>query len=97
MSQPRNAQAAALFPRQRIIWKRGQPINNQSITLPGDLAGFYYPEHHRIAHVGFVDSFSSKYIYTVEGNTNTNGSREGDGVYRKKRLIRQVYCVGRWM
>ena len=97
MDKPRNAQASALFPKERIIWKRGEHLKNQPTPQPGDLAGFYYPEHHRIAHVGFVDSFTTKYVYTVEGNTNDNGSREGDGVYRKKRLIRQVYCVGRWM
>lgn len=36
-------------------------------------------------HVGIVLGFDDKYIYTVEGNTNGEGSREGDRVAFKKR------------
>lgn len=36
-------------------------------------------------HTGLVYDYDADYIYTVEGNTNTSGSREGDGVYLKKR------------
>ena len=43
-------------------------------------------------HCGFVEKVTGSYIHTVEGNTNYEGSREGDGVYRRKRLISS--CIG---
>jgi hypothetical protein len=33
----------------------------------------------------------------VEGNTNESGSREGDGVLRKRRLVRSVWKVAGWV
>lgn len=46
------------------------------------------------AHTGLVYDYDDTYIYTVEGNTNTNGSAEGDGVYAKKRARRDPYVHG---
>lgn len=37
-------------------------------------------------HTGRVVDFDGTWVYTVEGNTNTNGSREGNGVYAKRHL-----------
>lgn len=37
-------------------------------------------------HTGFVESFDVMYIYTIEGNTNEDGSREGYMVAKRKRL-----------
>jgi hypothetical protein len=45
-------------------------------------------------HTGIVVSYDADYIYTVEGNTNDNGSAEGDGVYRKKRERRSSFVYG---
>lgn len=45
-------------------------------------------------HTGIVTSYDDTYIYTVEGNTNDNGSPEGDGVYAKKRLRKVDYVYG---
>ncbi|MEU1074303.1 MULTISPECIES: CHAP domain-containing protein [unclassified Streptomyces] len=50
-------------------------------------------------HTGIVydyDEDPSGYIYTIEGNTNLDGSAEGDGVYLRKRLRRSdnVYGYG---
>ncbi|HUH57597.1 MAG TPA: CHAP domain-containing protein [Pseudomonadales bacterium] len=53
---------------------------------------FGYP--HDLVHTGIVTDFDDTYIYTVEGNTNGDGSREGDGVYFKKRLRRDPWVVG---
>lgn len=36
-------------------------------------------------HAGIVIDFDDKYIYTVEGNTNDSGSREGGVVAKKRR------------
>ncbi|PWG78593.1 hypothetical protein DDR33_21770, partial [Pararcticibacter amylolyticus] len=63
----------------------------------GDVFGIYFPEKGRIAHVGFVDDWGDKYVVTVEGNTNEAGSREGDGVYRKRRFISCIYKVVKYL
>lgn len=36
-------------------------------------------------HVGVVHAYDADFIYTVEGNTNTDGSYQGNGVYERKR------------
>jgi hypothetical protein len=45
-------------------------------------------------HTGIVYDYDDTYIYTVEGNTNSDGSAEGDGVYKKKRLRKVDYVYG---
>jgi hypothetical protein len=45
-------------------------------------------------HTGLVYAYDATYIYTIEGNTNTSGSAEGDGVYLKKRARRDSYVYG---
>jgi len=45
-------------------------------------------------HTGIVAQYDDTYIYTVEGNTNTSGSREGNGVYAKKRGRRDAHVIG---
>lgn len=86
------AWAAAWFPEYRLI-------KNEN-ALPGDVFGIYYVKMKRIGHVGFIDESwnnDSNNIITVEGNTNGDGSREGDGVYRKRRSKKQIKSVSRWI
>jgi hypothetical protein len=45
-------------------------------------------------HCGIVSTYDDTYVYTVEGNTNTSGGAEGDGVYAKKRVRRDNYVYG---
>lgn len=45
-------------------------------------------------HTGIVERYDGTYVYTIEGNTNTNGSPEGNGIYRKRRVRRDVYVYG---
>ena len=47
-----------------------------------------------LSHTGRVISFDDDYIYTIEGNTNDSGSREGDGVYAKKHGRREARVIG---
>lgn len=90
--------------KQKAESKLGAACNTQPAThnplcnpIPGDVFGIYFPEKGRIAHVGFVDEWGDKYLISVEGNTNEAGSREGDGVYRKRRLISSVFQVARYL
>jgi len=95
ISNPKSGYCPTLFSGQNEVWKR--TLKNNFSPLPGDVFGIYFPEKKRIAHVGFVDTWTSKTVNTVEGNTNDAGSREGDGVYRKIRLTRQIYAVTRFI
>jgi hypothetical protein len=48
---------------------------------PGDIVMYDF------SHVGFVEKNQSKLNFlAIEGNTNSAGSRDGDGVWRKVRL-----------
>lgn len=53
---------------------------------PGDIVVF------KFSHIGFAVSSpdSEGYVLTVEGNTDKKGSREGGGVYRKRRKLSQI-------
>jgi len=92
---PKNGYCPTLFSKQNDVWKRTSKTNSN--PLPGDVFGIYFAEKKRIAHVGFVDAWTNKTVNTVEGNTNKAGSREGDGVYKKIRLTRQIYAVTRFI
>lgn len=45
-------------------------------------------------HTGIVERYDDTYVYTIEGNTNTVGSANGDGVYARKRVRRDAYVFG---
>ena len=85
------------FPKEHTIYTQGGKEN--ATPSKCDVFGLYYADKKRIAHVGFIDEYSDvgDYCITVEGNTNNDGSREGDGVYRKRRLKNQIYRVSRWV
>ena len=57
-------------------------------------AQVFYGTPSDLNHTGIVESYDADYITTIEGNTNASGSREGDGVYRKRRRRRDAYVVG---
>jgi hypothetical protein len=89
----KSAWSPAWFPRSRTIWTQGKG----QTPLPADVFGIYFVNLKRIGHVGFIDSWGSSFATTIEGNTNLAGSREGDGVYRKRRSIKQIYKISRWV
>lgn len=74
-----------------------EKITNNRQPGIGDVFGIYFPDKKRIAHVGFVDQWDGTWLITVEGNTNVSGSREGDGVYRKRRPVQSIYQVARYI
>jgi hypothetical protein len=78
-----------------MIWQN----KKQKFTpLPGDVVTYYYPNLRRVGHVGFyLKMDKSGYVITIEGNTNGAGSREGDGVYKKKREMGKIYAITRYI
>lgn len=96
VKNPKAGGCAYLLERGQLIYKAG---SNQPGKAPqtSDVFFIWFPEKRRVAHTGFVDVWGGEWIDTVEGNTNQAGSREGDGVYRKKRLKRQIYAVANYI
>ena len=84
--QPRTAWSPALFPAHRIA----------KDPVAGLVMGIYFPELKRIAHCGIVYQVKNDLVFTVEGNTNVKGSREGNGVYLKMRHKRSIYRFANW-
>lgn len=80
----------SLFPKNKVV----------TSAQPGDVFGIYFKNKGRIAHVGFIDEVRLNSFVTVEGNTGSDNygerSREGDGVYRKVRMKKQIYKLSRW-
>lgn len=65
--------------------------------LPGDVGTLYYSKLKRIGHTYFFHQKINESVYeSVEGNTSTQGSREGDGVYRRIRSFNSTYSISRW-
>ncbi|MFI0553431.1 LysM peptidoglycan-binding domain-containing protein [Streptomyces scabiei] len=46
------------------------------------------------SHTGICVAYDSDSIWSVEGNTNTNNSPEGDGVYLRKHARRDAHVYG---
>jgi hypothetical protein len=67
--------------------------HGRDVTSPraGDLFyvyGYVPNEGNRVHHVGIVEKvLSGGRIQTIEGNTNTSGSAQGNGVYRLTRTV----------
>lgn len=68
--------------------------HNRDVTSPraGDVFYVYGnvqgEKNPRVHHVGIVEKvLSNGLIQTIEGNTNTSGSSQGNGVYRLKRTV----------
>ncbi len=98
-SKAENSGSKVESSKLKVESQQPAPRNSQPATRnpsPGDVFGLYFPEKGRIAHVGFVDQWGDKYLISIEGNTNEAGSREGDGVYKKRRLISSIYKVARY-
>jgi CHAP domain/Putative peptidoglycan binding domain len=60
-----------------------------SLIVPGTL--FLLRTSSTTGHMGFIQAVQGNQLTTVEGNTNTNGSREGTGVFQHTtRTIGQI-------
>lgn len=77
------------------IWAKN--LKNNINIKQGDVCTFYYSNLGRVGHVEIIYKADDKYIYTISGNTNVAGSREGDGCYRKKRELSKVYAITRYI
>jgi len=59
----------------------------------GQVIGLWISSKGRIGHVGMITGETKLHYQTIEGNTNSMGSDEGDGVYRKIRKKETIYAI----
>ena len=70
--------------RRLKLFEEDQPMQ------PGDIVTFDF------GHIGIVKEDHGPQFVSIEGNTNDQGSREGDGVYVRRRarsLIRKIIRI----
>jgi hypothetical protein len=95
---PRSALAA--------VWVRDPSwtlARGGALPRPGDAWGIWFASKNRIAHTGMVEQWGKTVVTTIEANTSPEAvagsaaDRNGDGVWRKKRLKNQIYSVRNWI
>jgi hypothetical protein len=84
---PRTAWSPALFPEDHLVKE----------PAAGMVFGIYFSDLKRIAHCGLVENTQGDFVLTIEGNTNLEGSREGQGVYRRLRHKRTINKYANWL
>jgi hypothetical protein len=91
---PITAWAPSAHNAQNIVMMAGR---YRKEPVAGDVFTIWNVKMKRIGHTGFFHRRVNEAFYeTVEGNTNGGGSREGDGVYKRKRSVNSTYSITRW-
>lgn len=70
------------------LWRLAEPEARKKHPEPGAI--FVIDHGGGLGHVGIVEAVRIGFVQTIEGNTSTGGSREGDGVYRRTRPLTDV-------
>lgn len=84
---PRSARVVDWF-KTNLVYNARTNLNKYTPPVPGMVIALYYNDLGRLGHIGIVTNQPPgklKNVYTIEGNTNAAGSREGQGVYKKIR------------
>ena len=87
-----SARAAAWFDEKHTI--------SNSEAVPGDLGSLYYARLGRIGHIFmYLEPFdnSTPYAVTGEGNTNKQGSREGNVSAKRFRPKATIHSSANWI
>jgi uncharacterized protein (TIGR02594 family) len=69
-------------------WNRRRLHYGQMHPMPGDV--FIMDFGKGLGHTGLVEKADDKYIYTIEGNSNDEGSREGYEVCKRRRTTEKI-------
>ncbi len=76
--------------KQRIT--RSEAWAQPALLKPGDQ--FIMNYGHGAGHTGIIEKIEGSILHTIEGNSNTNGSREGYEVVRHKRSLNDKLILG---
>lgn len=83
-----------MVPEGKVVWRRG----DKHKLNKGEIFGLYFKSKGRVAHVGaVVKDLGDGWVLTIEGNTNSAGAREGNGVYKRLRHRSQLYVAAKWI
>lgn len=93
---PKSARVVDWFVRN-VVWEK-QFGEIPPFEKKGMVGGLYYRSLGRLGHIFLIVGEDKNNFYTMEGNTNLAGSREGDGFYKKVRSKESVaaladYCL----
>jgi len=64
-------------------WNKADAMYKVTNPQPGDI--FIMDFGKGLGHTGIIEKTDANFIYTIDGNTNDSGSREGIEVCRKQR------------
>lgn len=79
--------------RSNVVYKKSLETFDKFQAKRGQVFGLWITNKGRVGHVGMLIG-ETKFSYTtIEGNTNGDGSDEGDGCYQKIRNKRSIYVV----
>ena len=81
-----------------VVWKREYGDVPMQLNTRGMVGGLYYQNLGRYGHIVLIVAEDKNNYYTLEGNTNLAGSREGEGFYKKIRKKSSIavladYCL----
>lgn len=68
-----------------------------------DAFGIWFASKGRVAHTGLIESWGEASAVTIEANTSPSAEfgaaadRDGDGIWRKRRLRSQIHSVRDWI
>ncbi|MHA4893291.1 C40 family peptidase [Pedobacter sp. PWIIR3] len=96
-SAPRTAWSPSLFPKERLVQVGVGDSGLRRDDEKGLVIGIYFPELKRIAHCGLLERMQGDFCQSIEGNTNSQSSREGNGVYRRLRHRRTIKAFANWL
>ena len=71
---------------------KAEVIAQHSVVVPGSQFILLFPNGN--GHTGIVEKIENNVIYTIEGNSNDDGSREGYEVVRHKHNLTDKSLVG---
>lgn len=71
-----------------MAWNKADKKYKVTECQPGDI--FIMDFGKGLGHTGIVEKVDENFIYTIEGNTNDSGSREGIMVCRKQRPKKKI-------
>lgn len=77
--------SSAYTPSMEAAFKRAGRLS--TTPHPGSFGFVYFPSMGRVAHVALVTAVVGDDVLTIEGNSNTDGGREGLEVVRRRRPI----------
>lgn len=92
--------ARSWFNKQHTVYDRavhGVKRFAELAAFRGNTGGLYFPAKGAIAHIFFLQDMRDDAVITVEGNTNNQLSREGNGCFQCKRKIKLIAAVSNWI